>query len=67
VGDGLKMAFGFVVGALLVLLLVGGFSGGGMGYGMMGGGALGMLFALTFWLLVVALLAAVAIAFGRRR
>ena len=36
--DGLKVVLGAVVGALVVLLLVGGFSGsGGMGYGMMGG------------------------------
>jgi hypothetical protein len=38
-----------------------------MGGSMMGGGPLGALFALTFWLLVLTLLAAVAVAFGRKR
>jgi hypothetical protein len=33
-GDGLKLVLGAVVVALVVLLLVGGFSGGGMGYGI---------------------------------
>jgi len=74
VSDGLKVLLGAVVGALVVLLLVGGFSGsGGMGYGMMGGmghmmsggmmggGLLGMLFAGLFWILVLALLVGVVV------
>jgi len=59
---------GALGGALVVLLLIGGFSGGGMGYGMMGGmgqmmggGLLGMLFAGLFWLLVLALLVGVVV------
>ena len=32
--DGLKVVLGALVGALVVLLLVGDFSGGEMGYGM---------------------------------
>ena len=62
-GDGLKVFLGAVIGALVTLLLVGGLFGG-MGYGMMGrsmmgGGPLGVLFALTFWFLLLALLVAV--------
>lgn len=62
-GDGLKVVLGVVVGALPGLLLVGGFSGGIMGdmgwmmrgY-MMGGGPLGVLISLVFWLLILTLL-----------
>jgi hypothetical protein len=61
--DGLKVLLGALGGALLVLLLVGGFSGGGgMGYGIMGGmghmmsgGMIGILFMLLFWGLLIAL------------
>lgn len=60
VSDGLKVALGALAGVLVVLLLVGGFSGGGMDYGvmggmghMMGGGLLGMLFAGLFWVLLL--------------
>jgi hypothetical protein len=35
--DGLKILLGALGGAILALLLVGGFSGSGTGYGMMGG------------------------------
>jgi hypothetical protein len=35
--DGLKILLGALGGAILALLLAGGFSGSGMGYGMMGG------------------------------
>ena len=71
--DGLKLVIGAVVVALVVLLLVGGFSGSVMGYGMMGGmgqllggsmidgGFLVMLVALVFWLLILALLVAVVV------
>src|SRR5215213_11822954 len=71
--DGLKVILGALGGALVVLLLIGGFSGGGMGYGimggmgqmmggsMMGGGLLGMLFAGLFWILVLALLVGVVV------
>src|SRR5215217_3654077 len=67
--DGLKV----LVGAVVVLLLVGGFSGWGMGYGMTGGmgsmmsggmmsgGLFGMLFALLFWVLVIALIVALVV------
>jgi hypothetical protein len=53
--DGSKVALGAVVGALVVLLLFGGFSGGMghmMGGSMMGGGVLGMLVPVVFWLLL---------------
>ena len=58
--DGLKVLFGALIGAVVILLVVGGFSSGTMGYGMMGGigqmmsggmmggSLLGMLFALLF-------------------
>jgi hypothetical protein len=36
VSNGLKLVLGALVGGLVVLLLVGGYSSGGMGYGMMG-------------------------------
>ena len=66
--DGLKVLLGGLGGAVLVLLLVAGFSGGGgMGYGMMGGmghmmsggmmggGMIGALFMLLFWGPLIAL------------
>ena len=65
--DALKVHLGALGGVLLVLLLVDGFSGGGMGYGMMGGmglmmsggmmggGMIGTLFMLLFWGLLIAL------------
>jgi len=54
--DGLKVLLVALGGAVLVLLLVGGFSGGGgMGYGMMGGGMIGALFMLLFWGPLIAL------------
>ena len=46
--DGLKILLGALGGAIVALLLAGGFSGSGMGYGMMGGGILGVLFAGLF-------------------
>jgi len=65
---GLKVLLVALGGAVLVLLLVGGFSGGGgMGYGMMGGmghmmsggmmggGMIGALFMLLFWGPLIAL------------
>ena len=65
--DGSKVALGAVVGALLVLLLFGGFSGG-MGH-MMGGGVMGPHFAGLFWIVPLALLVAVVVWFigGTRR
>ena len=72
--DGLKVLLGALGGALLVLLLVGGFSGvGGMGYGMMGGmgnmmsggmmgsGMIGALLMLLFWGLLIALIVVVVV------
>jgi hypothetical protein len=66
--DGLKIVLGALGGAVLILLLIGGFAGSGMGYSMMGGmgqmmggGLFGMLFAGLFWLLVLALLIAVVV------
>jgi len=59
--DRLKILLGMLSGAIVVLLLVGFFSGsGGMGSmmsgGMMGGGMIfGVVFMLLFWVLVVAL------------
>jgi uncharacterized membrane protein len=60
--DGLKVLLGVLGRAIVVLLLLGVFSGGGMGGmgymmsgGMMGGGIVGMLFMLLFWVLVIAL------------
>ena len=64
--DGLKVLLGALARAVLALLLVGSFSSGGMGYGMMGGmgsmmggGLFGTLFALLFWVLLVAVVVAV--------
>jgi hypothetical protein len=61
-GDVLKIALG-ALGGIVLVLLFGVFSGGGMGpmmgYGMMGGGILGMLSALLFWVLAVAVLAGI--------
>ena len=59
--DGLKILLGALGGAIVALLLAGGFSGSGMGYGMMGGGLFGMLLAGLFWLLLLALLVAVVV------
>src|SRR5215208_3689253 len=67
--DGLKVLMGALGGALLVLLLVAGFSGGGgMGYGMMGGmghmmsgGMIGALFTLLFWGLLIILIVVVVV------
>jgi hypothetical protein len=36
VSNGLELMLGALVGGIVVLLLVGGFSSGGLGYGMMG-------------------------------
>jgi hypothetical protein len=36
VSNGLQLMLGALVGGIVVLLLVGGFSSGGLGYGMMG-------------------------------
>jgi hypothetical protein len=36
VSNGLEPMLGALVGGIVVLLLVGGFSSGGLGYGMMG-------------------------------
>jgi uncharacterized membrane protein len=71
-GDGSKIALGAVVGALVVLLLIGSFSGGMghmMGGYMMGGGILGMLISLMFWLLTLSLLVVAVVWFfgGTRR
>jgi uncharacterized membrane protein len=70
--DGSKVALGAVVGALVVLLLFGGFSDGMghmMGGSMMGGGILGMLVSVVFWLLLLVLLVAAVVWFlgGTRR
>jgi hypothetical protein len=58
---------------VLALLLVGGFSGSGMGYGMMGGtgrmmsggmlsgGLFSVLFSLLFWVLLATLVVALVI------
>ncbi len=60
--DGIKVLLGAVVGALLTLLLVGVFSGGGMmSGGMMGGGMIGMSLMLFFWILVLALIVAAVV------
>jgi hypothetical protein len=67
--DGLKVLLGALGGALLGLLLVAGFSGGGgMGYGMMGGmghmmsgGMIGALFMLLFWGLPIVLIVVVVV------
>ena len=71
--DSLKILLGALAGAVVVLLLVGCYSGGGMGYGMMGGmgqmmgggmmgvGIFGMLFAGLFWVVLVALLIALVV------
>jgi hypothetical protein len=62
-GDGSKVALGAVVGALVVLLLIRGFSGGMgpmMGGPMMGGGVLGMLVSSVFLLLVLVVVLLVA-------
>ncbi|HVF00685.1 MAG TPA: hypothetical protein VNA27_05015 [Rubrobacteraceae bacterium] len=63
--DSLKVFLGVLGGAVLALLLVAVFSGGGMddmgsmvGGGMMGGGMFGALFMLLFWVLVIALVVA---------
>jgi len=71
-GDGSKVALGAVLGALVVLLLFGGFTGGMghmMGGSMMGGGVLGMLLSGVFWLLVLVLVVAAVVWFlgGTRR
>ena len=70
-GDGSKVALGAVVGALVVLLLIGGFSGGMghmMGGSMMGVGVLGVLISSVFWLLILTLLVVAVIwFFGTRR
>jgi hypothetical protein len=70
-GDGIKVLAGALVGAFLVLLLVGPFSGGGMMGGMgpmiggagsmVGGGVLGMLFGAVFWVAVAALIFALVV------
>jgi uncharacterized membrane protein len=67
--DVLKVLFGVLGGAILVLLLLGVFSGNGgiggmgsmMGGGMMGGGIVGGLFMLLFWVLVIALIVALVV------
>ena len=59
-GDGIKVLVGALVGALAVLLLVGTFSGGGMG-SMMGGGVFGMFLGLVFWVAGLALIAALVV------
>lgn len=72
--DGIKVLLGALVGLLLTLLLIGVFSGGGMmdgmgqmmgggmmSGGMMVGGLLGMFLMLLFWVLVLALLAALVV------
>jgi len=61
-----KVLLGALGGSVLALLLVGGFSGSEMGYGMMGGGMMGsglfwVLFALLFWVLLVASLVSMRI------
>jgi uncharacterized membrane protein len=58
--DGLKVLLGVLGGVIVVLLLLGVFSGGGMGnmgYMMSGG----MLFMLLFWVLVIALIVALVV------
>ena len=50
--DGLKILLGALAGAIIVVLFVSTLGGSGM----MGGGLLGMLFALLFWAVLVALL-----------
>ncbi len=68
--DGIKVLLGALAGALLTLLLVGVFSGGGrgqmmgggmMGGGMMAGGLIGMSLMMLFWVLGLALLAALVV------
>jgi hypothetical protein len=71
--DGLKILLGALGGAVVALLLAGGFSRSGMGYGimggmgqmmggsMMGGGIFGALFAGLLWILLAALVVAVVI------
>jgi uncharacterized membrane protein len=61
--DGVKILLAALGGAIVALLLAGGFSDGGMGGmgqmmsgGMMGGNLFGMLFGFLFWALIVALL-----------
>jgi hypothetical protein len=64
-GDGSKVALGAVVGALVVLLLFGGFSGvmgHMMGGSMMGGGVLGMFVSVVFWLLLLVMLLVMLVA-----
>lgn len=65
--DSLKVLLG-VLGGVIVLLLLGVFYGGGMGGmdsmmsgGMMGYGIFGMLFLLLFWVLRIALIAALVV------
>ena len=62
--DGLKVLLGVLGGAVVVLLLVGGFCGsggmGGMGT-MMSGGIFGGLIMLLFWVLVIALIVALVV------
>lgn len=67
-GDGTKIILGVLVGALAALLLIWTFSGGVvggmgsmMGGSMMGGGALGMLAGLVFWLAALALIVALVV------
>jgi uncharacterized membrane protein len=67
--DTLKILLGIVVGAIIVLLFVSTFGGDGMmgvmgsmmRGGMMGGGLFGMLSALLFWAVPVALLIALVL------
>ncbi len=61
--DSLKVYLGALGGAVLALLLVAIFSGGGMGAigPMMGGGMFGALFMLLFWVLVITLIVALIV------
>jgi hypothetical protein len=67
--DGLKILLGALGGAIIVLLFVSTFGGGGkmdgmgsmMSGSMMGDGLFGILFVLLFWAVLVALLIALVL------
>ena len=60
--DGLKVLFGVLAGAIIVLLSVSTLGGGGMmSGGMKGGGLFGVLFMLLFWVLIIALIVALVV------
>jgi uncharacterized membrane protein len=67
--DGLKILLGALGGAIIVLLFVSTFGGGGkmdgmgsmMSGSMMGGGLFSILFALLFWAVLVAFLIALVL------